>query len=48
MGRSRITFHLLVRRWGYPTAIALLALLYVLDLVVLVLLIPEKRGAELG
>jgi MFS family permease len=34
--------------WGFPAAIALLALLYLLDLVVLLLFIPEKRGAQLG
>ena len=34
--------------WGFPAAIGLLALLYLLDLVVLLLFIPEKRGAELG
>jgi MFS family permease len=33
---------------GFPAAIALLALLYLLDLIVLLLFIPEKRGAELG
>lgn len=33
--------------WGFPVAIGLLALLYLLDLVVLLLFIPEKRGAEL-
>ena len=34
--------------WGFPAAISLLALLYLLDLIVLLLFIPEKRGAELG
>jgi MFS family permease len=33
---------------GFPAAIALLALLYLLDLIVLLLFIPEKRGAQLG
>jgi MFS family permease len=33
--------------YGFETAIALLALLYLLDLVALWLLIPERRGAEL-
>jgi MFS family permease len=33
---------------GFPAAIALLALIYLLDLVVLLLFIPERRGAELG
>ena len=32
---------------GFQTAIALLAALYVLDLIAMWLLIPEKRGAEL-
>jgi hypothetical protein len=32
---------------GFPAAISLLALLYPLDLIVLLLFIPEKRGAEL-
>jgi MFS family permease len=34
--------------WGFPAAIALLALLYLLDLIALVLFIPEKRGAKLA
>jgi MFS family permease len=34
--------------WGFPAAISLLALLYLLDLIVLLLFIPEKRGAQLG
>jgi MFS family permease len=33
--------------WGFPAAIALLSLLYLLDLVALLLFIPEKRGADL-
>ena len=33
---------------GFDTAIALLALLYVLDIVALMLLIPERRGATLA
>jgi hypothetical protein len=32
---------------GFDTAIALLALLYLLDLAALLLLIPERRNAEL-
>jgi MFS family permease len=34
--------------YGFDTAIALLAVLYLLDLVALWLLIPERRGAELN
>jgi hypothetical protein len=57
---SPITFHVLDRGlgpvvvgavtlwWGFPAAIGLLALLYLLDLIVLLLFITEKRGAELG
>jgi benzoate transport len=33
--------------WGFETAIALLALLYIADIVAFWLLIPERRGAEL-
>ena len=33
--------------YGFETAIALLALLYVIDIVALWLLVPERRGAEL-
>jgi len=33
--------------YGFQTAIALLALLYVLDIVALLLLVPERKGAEL-
>ena len=33
---------------GFPAAIGLLALLYLLDLIVLLLFIPEKRGTELS
>jgi MFS family permease len=35
-------------QWGFQAAIGLLALLYLLDLVVLLLFIPERRGAELA
>ena len=34
--------------YGFEIAIALLALLYILDIVALMLLIPERRGAELA
>jgi MFS family permease len=34
--------------YGFETAIALLALLYLLDIVALFLLVPERRGAELA
>ncbi len=34
--------------YGFETAIALLALLYVLDIAALLLLVPERRGAELA
>ena len=34
--------------YGFQTAIALLAALYVLDLIAMWLLIPERRGAELA
>jgi MFS family permease len=34
--------------YGFPTAIAGLALLYVLDIVALLALIPERRGVELA
>lgn len=34
--------------YGFPTAIAGLALLYVLDIVALLTLIPERRGVELA
>jgi MFS family permease len=33
--------------YGFETAIALLALLYIVDIVALFLLVPERRGAEL-
>jgi len=33
--------------YGFETAIALLALLYVLDIAALLLLVPERKGAEL-
>ena len=35
-------------RYGFHTAIALLALLYVVDIVALLLLVPERVGAELA
>jgi MFS family permease len=34
--------------YGFATAIALLALLYLVDIVALLLLVPERRGAELA
>lgn len=34
--------------YGFQTAIAALALLYIVDIVALLLLIPERRGAELA
>jgi benzoate transport len=34
--------------YGFETAIALLALLYIVDIVALFLLVPERRGAELA
>lgn len=34
--------------WGFDTAIALLALLYLLDMLAVWLLIPERKGAELA
>jgi MFS family permease len=34
--------------YGFQTAIALLALLYIVDIVALFLLVPERRGAELA
>ncbi|GGF85740.1 putative metabolite transport protein [Azorhizobium oxalatiphilum] len=34
--------------WGFDTAIALLALLYLLDILAMWLLIPERKGAELA
>jgi hypothetical protein len=33
---------------GFDTAIALLALLYILDMLAMLLLIPERRGSELS
>jgi benzoate transport len=47
-GLGPITVGAVTLWWGFPVAIALLALLYLLDLVVLLFFIPEKRGAELG
>jgi MFS family permease len=46
-GLGPVTVGAVALTWGFPLAIGLLALLYVLDLVVLLLFIPEKRGAEL-
>jgi MFS family permease len=47
-GLGPVTVGAVTLWWGFPSAIALLALLYLLDLLVLLLFIPEKRGAELG
>jgi hypothetical protein len=33
--------------YGFATAIALLALLYLVDIAALLLLVPERRGTEL-
>jgi MFS family permease len=46
-GLGPVTVGAVAIGWGFPVAIALLALLYLLDLVVLLLFIPEKRGTEL-
>jgi hypothetical protein len=34
--------------YGFPTAIAGLALLYLIDIVALLVLIPERRGIDLA
>jgi hypothetical protein len=34
--------------YGFATAIALLSLLYLVDIAALLLLVPERRGAELA
>jgi MFS family permease len=47
-GLGPITVGAVTLWWGFPAAIGLLALLYLLDLIVLLSFIPEKRGAELG
>ncbi|MFY9987673.1 MAG: MFS transporter [Chthoniobacterales bacterium] len=47
-GLGPVTVGAVTLWWGFPVAIALLALLYLLDLIVLLLFIPEKRGAEVG
>jgi hypothetical protein len=47
-GLGPITVGAVTLWWGFPAAIGLLASLYLLDLIVLLLFIPEKRGAELG
>jgi len=38
----------LAASYGFETAIALLALLYILDILAMWLLIPERKGAELA
>jgi MFS family permease len=47
-GFGPLVVGLIASAYGFETAIALLALLYVLDLLALLLLIPERRGAELA
>jgi MFS family permease len=47
-GLGPVTVGAVTLYWGFPAAIGLLALLYLLDLVALLLFIPEKRGVELG
>ena len=37
----------ILAKHGFPTAIALLAVLYIIDLIAMALLIPERRGAAL-
>lgn len=46
-GLGPVTVGAVALVWGFQAAIGLLALLYLLDLVVLLLFIPERRGAEL-
>ena len=47
-GLGPVTVGAVSLSWGFPAAIGLLALLYLLDLIVLLLFIPEKRGVALG
>ncbi|HYZ72605.1 MAG TPA: MFS transporter [Chthoniobacterales bacterium] len=47
-GLGPVTVGAVTLCWGFPAAIGVLALLYLLDLIVLLLFIPEKRGADLG
>ncbi len=46
-GFGPVVVGLVVAAYGFQTAIALLAVLYVIDLIALLLLIPERRGAAL-
>lgn len=47
-GFGPVVVALIATRWGVPTAVALLAALYLLDVVALLLLIPERRGSVLA
>ena len=47
-GFGPLVVGLISASWGFPTAIAALALLYLLDVVALLALVPERRGAELA
>jgi benzoate transport len=47
-GFGPLTVGALSASYGFQTAIALLALLYIGDIVALFLLVPERRGAELA
>ena len=46
-GLGPIVVSAVAASWGFDTAIALLALLYITDILVFWLLIPDRRGAEL-
>jgi MFS family permease len=46
-GLGPIVVSAVAASWGFDTAIALLALLYIVDILVFWLLIPDRRGAEL-
>jgi MFS family permease len=46
-GFGPVVVGIIVAAYGFQTAIALLAVLYVIDLIALLLLIPERRGAAL-
>jgi len=47
-GFGPLVVGLISASYGFPTAIGALALLYLLDVVVLLALVPERRGAELA
>ena len=47
-GFGPVVVGLIAASLGFGTAIALLAVLYVADMVVMALLIPERRGAVLA